>query len=348
VGASRTGSAVRGRRGYSTLGHNAVNYNKGSFAMTQTLLWLNETEAYRRALEEAGLAARLNIETLRLDEAPTPGQLAATEVLLALNVPPGVLAKMPKLRWIQAITVGIDNWLARADLLEGIALTCARGSHRVAMPENILGALFHITKPYAQATIDQKESRWVRHVSEPLAGKTLGILGLGTIGKELARKAAALELRVIGTKRSPDAIPGVDKVYAPEQINEVLAQSDFVLLLLPLTEKTDCIINAATLSRMKPGAWLLNFGRGGLIKDEDLVAAVKNKTIAGAVLDVFRTEPLPKEHAFWETGGITVVPHIGGLIAGRDEIVAGIFAENVRRFLNDEPLKGLVERDRGY
>lgn len=99
---------------------------------------------------------------------------------------------------------------------------------------------------------------------------------------------------------------------------------------------------------MKPGAWLLNFGRGGLVNDDDLVAAVKGKVIAGAVLDVYRTEPLPREHAFWGTEGITVVPHIGGLIAGRDEIVAEIFTDNVRRFLDNQPLNALVERDRGY
>lgn len=316
--------------------------------MIKTLLWINEPDAYRDALARAGLADKLEIQTLRIGEAPTPAQLASTEAMLALNVPPGVLGKMPKLRWIQAITVGIDNWLARADLREEISLTCARGSHRIAMPENILGALFHITKPYAQVTIDQKEHRWTRRVSEPLAGKTLGILGLGTIGQELARKAAVLELRVIGTKRSPEAVPGVERVYAPAQVDEVLAQSDFVLLLLPLTAETDCIVNAKFLAKMKRNAWLLNFGRGGLIADDDLVAAVKAKTIAGAVLDVFRTEPLPADHAFWGTEGIAVLPHIGGLIAGRDAIVAGIFADNMRRYLNKELLHALVERARGY
>ena len=316
--------------------------------MIQTLLWTSEPDVYHQALKRAGLADRMQIQTLRADQQPTPEMLANTETMLAWNAPPGTLANMSKLRWIQALTVGIDNWLARPDLREGIALTCARGSHRVAMPENILGALFHLTKPYAQTTIDQKERRWVRHVSVPLAGKTLGILGLGTIGQELARKAAALELRVIGTKRSPGEIPNVDQVYPPEQIDTVLAQADFVLLLLPLTAKTDCIINAQSLAKMKPSAYLLNFGRGGLVADDDLIAAVKSKTIAGAVLDVYRTEPLPKEHAFWGTEGISVLPHIGGMAAGRDEIVAGIFTDNVRRFLADEPLNALVERTRGY
>ena len=148
--------------------------------------------------------------------------------------------------------------------------------------------------------------------------------------------------------RSPASLPCVDKVYAPEDIDAVLSQSDFVLLLLPLTTQTDCIINAQSLAKMKPTAYLLNFGRGGLIADDDLVAAVESKTIAGAVLDVYRTEPLPRDHAFWETAGITISPHIGGLAEDRAEIVASIFSDNVRRFLGGESLNGVVERARGY
>ncbi len=317
-------------------------------AMKHTLLWLNEADTYRRALAQAGLGASLDIQTLKLDQQPDAAQLENTEILLAWQVPAGLLARMPKLRWIQALTVGIDNWLARPDLGAAVSLTCARGSHRVQMPENILGALFHLAKPYTQAVLDQRERRWVRRVSTPLAGKTLGILGLGAIGAELARKSAALELRVIGTRRSTAPVPHVDRVYAPEAIDEVLGQSDFVLLLLPLTAHTENVMNAQRLKAMRKDAYLLNFGRGALIVDEDLVAAVREGVIAGAVLDVYRREPLPSEHPFWTTAGITVLPHIGGHATGRDEIVAGIFAENVRRHLAGEPLAELVDRARGY
>ena len=316
--------------------------------MISVLLWLNETAAYSQALERAGLARQLDVQLLRADQEPSAAQLANTEVLLAWKAPSGLLETMPRLRWIQALTVGIDHWLARKDLRSDIALTCARGTHRVQMPENILGALFHLTKPYAQATLDQRERRWVRRVSEPLAGKTLGILGLGRIGVELAKKANALELRVIGTRNSAQPLPQVDRVYPPEAIDEVLAQSDFVLLLLPLTPHTDGIMNAARFKAMRASAYLLNFGRGALVVDDDLVEAVRTKTIAGAVLDVYRTEPLPAEHVFWGVDGITVLPHIGGLDAHRDEFVAALFAENMRRYLCGESLTELVDRSRGY
>jgi glyoxylate/hydroxypyruvate reductase len=316
--------------------------------MTTALLWLNEAGIYRQALERAGLAERLDIQQLRDAQQPSDGQLAAAEILLARQAPPGLLAKMPRLRWIQALTAGVEHWVSRADLHPGIALTCARGTHRVQMPENILGALFHLTKPYAQATLDQRDRRWVRRISQPLAGKTLGILGVGEIGSELAKKANALELRVIGTRRAAEPVPQVDKIYPPEAIDEVLGQSDFVLLLLPLTPETDGIMNAARFRAMRASAYLLNFGRGALVVDADLIEAVRAKTIAGAVLDVYRTEPLPADHPFWITEGITVLPHIGGLAAHRDEIVANLFADNMGRFLAGEALVALVDRVRGY
>jgi len=121
-----------------------------------------------------------------------------------------------------------------------------------------------------------------------------------------------------------------------------------VLLLLPVTPETENLMNAARLAMMKPGAWLLNFGRGPLIKDDDLIAAVKAKKIAGAVLDVFRQEPLPPDHAFWTTEGIIVLPHIGGPHPQRDRFVARLFVDNLSRFLDGKPLREVVDRKAGY
>jgi phosphoglycerate dehydrogenase-like enzyme len=308
---------------------------------------MNDAKLYEQALARSGLADAFEFHALQADE-PVPDEILARAEILVAHTAGGLLKRMPKLRWIQANTAGIDPWLADPDLRADVALSCARGSHRIPMPENILGALFHLTKPYMQIALDQRESRWNRRVSETLAGKTLGILGLGAIGQELARKAAALEMRVIGTKRAAAPLPNVDKVYTQEQTDEVLRQSDFVLLLLPVTSATENFINAERLRAMKPTAWLLNFGRGALIVDDDLIAAVKAKTLAGAVLDVFRQEPLPSTHPFWKTEGILVLPHLGGGWPERGAAVADIFAENARRFLAGEPLSTGVERDRGY
>ena len=312
------------------------------------LLWTDGAEAYRKAITAAGLDQRIRLEELPRNTTPSTAQLQEAEAMLTWGPPAGTLAQMPKLRWAQALTAGVEHWLARTDLSPSLTLTCARGTHRVQMPENILGALFHITKPYAAIVGDNAASTWTRRVSSTLAGQTLGILGLGAIGQELARKAAALEMRVIGTRRATGALAHVERVYTPEETDEVLAQSDFVVLLLPATPETENIINATRLARMKKTAWLLNFGRGALIDDAALVAAAKSGTIAGAILDVFRQEPLPKDDPFWGTENILVLPHIGGLHPARDSMVAALLVENLRRFLDGAPLKEVVDRKAGY
>lgn len=312
------------------------------------LLWTDSTAAYLDAIKAAGLADRVVVDTLPRKEKPSADQMARTEALIAYAAPPGLLPAMPKLRWVQSMTAGVEGWIALPDLPPNLTLTCARGTHRESMPENIIGALLYVAKPYAAAVENQKHGKWVHSPAQPLTGKTLGILGLGAIAQEVARIAAALGLRVIGTKRRPEPMAHVAEVLPADRTPEVLAQSDFVLLLLPATKETDNIINAERLGMMKPGAWLLNFGRGHLINDADLVAAVKAGKIAGAMLDVFRQEPLPADHPFWRTEGIIVLPHIGGPHPQRDSIVARLFVDNLGRFLEGKPLKEVVDCKAGY
>ena len=312
------------------------------------LLWTDSTAAYLDAIKAAGLADRVVIETLPRKDKPSAEQMARTEALMAYDLPPGLLPKMPKLRWAQAMTAGVEGWIALPDLPPALLLTCARGTHEESMPENIIGALLYVAKPYAAAAENQKRGKWVRMVPEPLTGKTLGILGVGVIGQKVARIAATLGMRVIGTRRRPAPVPDVESVWPAERTDEVLAQSDFVLLLLPATKDTENFMDAERLRRMKRTAWLLNFGRGQLIKDDDLVAAVTEKRIAGAVLDVYREEPLPAGHAFWTTDGILVLPHVGGPHPQRDKFVARLFVDNLARFLDGKPLRDVVDRKLGY
>ena len=317
-------------------------------AQTHVLLWADSPAAYVDAIKAAGLADRVTIDTLPRKEKPSAEQIARTEVLMAYTVPPGLLSSMPKLRWAQAMLAGVEAWLALPDLPPNLPLTCARGTHEESMPENILGALFYVAKPYRIAVENQKQARWVQAPAQPLTGKTLGILGLGAIGQRVAHLAAMLGMRVIGTKRRPAPMPDVAEVLPGERTPEVLAKSDFVLLLLPATPETENLIDSGRLAMMKPSAWLFNFGRGQLIKDDDLVAAVKEKRIAGAVLDVYRQEPLPAEHPFWSTEGIIVLPHLGGPHPQRDKFVARLFVDNLARFLDGKPLREVVDRTLGY
>lgn len=315
---------------------------------THILLWTDNPGPYIDAVAAADLTSRVLVDALARKDKPSEAQRAGTEALLAWSAPAGLLPQMAKLRWVQALTAGVEGWLALPDLPADLVLTCARGTHFESMPENILGALFHLTKPYTAAVEDQQHSKWVRRVATPLNGQTLGILGLGAIGQEVAHLASSLGMRVVGTKRHAEPLAHVAQVLPPERTDEVLAQSDFVLLLLPATHQTENFMNAQRLAHMKPTAWLLNFGRGHLIADADLIDAARNKRIAGAVLDVFRQEPLPSEHPFWTTPGILVLPHIGGGHPRRDSVVAKLFVDNLSRFLDGRPLREVVNRSRGY
>ena len=314
----------------------------------QAMLYLSNAKPYLDRLAADGLNERVDFKVIAAGEQATDEDLSKAEILFAPGVPPGTLGKMPRLKVIQSLTAGVDHWLARKDLTTAHTLIAARGTHRIQVPENILGALFHITKRYHQIALAQAESRWNRSVSDTLAGKTLGILGLGAIGQVLATKAAALEMRVIGTKRTPEPVAGVEKVYSFDETDKVLSESDYVVVLLPVTPLTENFMNSSRIAKMKPSAWLINFARGAIIVDADLIAAVKGKTIAGAVLDVFRTEPLPPEDPFWTTPGIYVLPHIGGYHPERDSWVAELLSDNIRRHLDGQPLREVVDRERGY
>src|SRR6185295_7105997 len=145
----------------------------------QLLLWAQSPAPYVEAINAAGLADRVIIHTLAPGEKPSADQLEQAEVLMTYTIPPGVLGAMPKLRWAQAMMAGVENWMALPDLPPDLLLTSARGTHEESMPENIIGALLYVAKPYATAVENQKSAKWVRVVSEPLTGKTLGILGVG-------------------------------------------------------------------------------------------------------------------------------------------------------------------------
>jgi D-isomer specific 2-hydroxyacid dehydrogenase, NAD binding domain len=172
------------------------------------LIWLDEAGPYLRAAEGAGLAKAVDLVVTPLGSEPADDLLARAEALLAWRPPARLAARAPRLRWMQSLTGGCEQWLG-ADTPAGAALTCARGTHRVQMSEHILAALFLCSKDLAGIVLDQAASRWRRRVNPTLAGATLGILGLGAIGVEVARLAAGLGMRVIGTKREPRAVPHV-------------------------------------------------------------------------------------------------------------------------------------------
>jgi glyoxylate/hydroxypyruvate reductase A len=309
---------------------------------------LDDTPVFEEAIAAANLNNQIELQSVPKDGVLNDHMLANAEGLLAWNLPPGQLNQMPKLRWVQSMTVGMDSWLSRDDLRDEITLTCARGIHRVQMPESVIGAMLYVTRPFIDTAANNLAHKWIRRAPEPLAEKTLGILGVGTVGAEVARKASVFEMKIIGTRRSGEPLPHVDEMYAPEDTDKVLEQSDFLLTLLPVTADTRDFMNAARFSKMKESAWYLNFTRGDVVVDQDLINAVNSNAIAGAVLDTFRIEPLPPEDPFWSTEGIVVLPHIGGMHPQRGAQISSLVVDNLRAFLDNGEMSAVVDRIKGY
>jgi glyoxylate/hydroxypyruvate reductase A len=301
-----------------------------------------EAEAYARLVKASKGAVRLVV-------CATPEEAAASiaeaEILYAWKFPPELLAKTGKLRWIQAMGAGVEHLLVH-DLPPHVRITRATGMFGRWMAEYTLGWCAWVTQRMEAFREAQRRRRWLELDPQPLHGKTLVIVGLGDIGSAVARTAASLGMRVLGVSRSGRKQPGVAAVYRPTAIKRALAEADFAVAVLPLTAETRGLIGEAQLSALKPTAWLLNIGRGAVIDEGALVRALNEKRIAGAILDVFETEPLPPDHPFWAMPNVVVTPHISGPSVPAE--IAPVFNDNLQHYLAGRRLRHLVNRSRGY
>jgi glyoxylate/hydroxypyruvate reductase len=270
------------------------------------------------------------------------------EYLLALNPPRGHWAKARRLRLIQVLGAGVDGVLPAPDLPAAVVLANQRGMSAEPMAEFGLTLALGLLKQLPFFLAAQGERAWRRTLPVRAAGLTLGILGLGAIGEALAERAAALGMRVIGTQRSPKRHPAVTRIEPPERTDAVLAESDLVVVLLPLTDETRGFLSRERLARMKRGAYLVNLARGG-IADEDAVAeALRGGRLAGAAFDVFATEPLPPESPLWDVPNLWITPHMAGGFPEILDETTRLFAENVARLERGDPVRNAIDRGRGY
>jgi D-2-hydroxyacid dehydrogenase (NADP+) len=238
----------------------------------------------------------------------------------------------PALRWVQATSTGTEQFPIDRFRERGVVLTSARGVHEVQVSEHALALLLAMTRGVAAAITQQQERRWALPEVTDLDGMTLGILGLGTIGEGLARRAAALGMRVIGTKRDTDGYDGVaEAVYPPDQTLRVFEAADAVVIVLPGGAETAGLVGRAEIDALA-GGWLVNLGRGSIVDEAALIEAARAGTIRGAALDVFAQEPVPADSPLWDLPNVIVSPHIAGLSPRYGERLARIFAANVRAF----------------
>jgi phosphoglycerate dehydrogenase-like enzyme len=259
--------------------------------------------------------------------------------------PRETLLESPTLEWIQTASAGVDHLLP---LNPRITVTSASGIHDEVLTDYVLCAVLMWNLHFPRFYRQQRDRVWESAELIPAAGATLSILGLGSIGRLAAVKASKLGMRVLGVKARPSTPPeGVDEVHGVERLREVAGRSDFLAVTLPLTPETRGLVGREVLQSMKPGSVLINLSRGTVVDEAALREALLKGPLRGAVMDVFEKEPLPAENPLWDTPNLVITPHTGD-IQGWREKVADLFCDNLRRRLLGEPLRNVVDPERGY
>jgi phosphoglycerate dehydrogenase-like enzyme len=285
------------------------------------------------------------------DRGEIEGVLDEIEIV-ACSFPCDLLPKAHNLRWFQQWQAGAD-WLLRypeAVKLDFV-LTNASGVHPIPISEHILAFLLAFARGLHLAVRAQEHREWKHPHQAPfeLAGKTMVLIGVGAIGTRTAELAAALGMRVLGVRRNPtmDA-PGVEAMFGPDQLLDLLPKADFVVLTVPLTHETQGMIGEPELRAMKPTAYVVNIGRGGTIQEQVLIRALQEGWIAGAGLDVFETVPLPEDSPLWAMDNVIITSYYAGLTPHYNERAMSIFLDNLRRYRAGEPLRNVVDKKLGY
>jgi phosphoglycerate dehydrogenase-like enzyme len=327
--------------GYSSLTLDSFEVS----ALPKLLIVSSDGPTYREIF--AREAPELEVHLHRRDD-PLPTEFVRDmEFLFAWYFPPELVKEAPRLRWISSTGAGVDNVMAARDWLpEGVPVTRMVHVFDEVMAEYVLGYLLAVQLDVPQVVRNQMQKQWGRWNPPLLRGATAVVVGLGSIGSEIARTLKAAGLNIIGVSRTGQPADGIDEVYPIGNLDAVLPRADYLILVVPLTAETRSLIDARRLALMPEHAVLVNICRGAVTVEADLIAALEAGKLRHAVLDVFSEEPLPPESPFWTLENVTVTPHISGPDDPR--VNAQRFLENYRRLESGQPLEGRVDFGRGY
>ena len=257
-----------------------------------------------------------------------------------------LIEAMPKLRLIQALTTGTDHIQALPNLAKSVVLAAARGFHGPQMSELAFIYMLHFVRDLRDLFATQAAHRWNRVEQSLLEGRTAVIVGVGAIAEELAKRCQAFGMRVVGVSDGRREAPHFDAILPRARLNEAAAQADFLIVLVPQTRETTNLIGASVFDAMKPSGVLINIARGGVVDEDALIAALRAGKIAGAGLDVFRTEPLPKDSPLWDMPNVFITSHVGGMADTYGEQVMPLLVNNLRAFTEGqhEKVRFIVKR----
>ncbi len=257
----------------------------------------------------------------------------------------------PRVRWVQATSAGIGQAVKRLgyDTRTNWVFTTSSGVHARPLAEFALMAMLMFAKDYAYLEREKTAQHWQRYCTTELAGRTLAVIGLGKIGREVARLAKAFDMRVIGTRRDvTQPVEHIDALYAPADLQSVLPQAQYLVLATPHTPETEAMIDAAALAALPQGAILINIARGKVVVQAALVSALQSGHLGGAALDVSDPEPLPADSPLWQMPNVLISPHSASTADSENRKIVDLFIDNLRRYLNDEPLLNVLDTERLY
>lgn len=310
------------------------------------------------------LATRLRVAFPQIAVMPLPGpkyegierEIEDADVVIAWSIKPEQFRCHRKLKWIHSPAAAVHQLMFKELVESPVLVTNAREVHGPVVAEHILAVMFALAKRLPSAMRYQRDRVWAQSkiweespTVRELNGATTVMLGMGTIGREFTARARALGVKVLAVREHPEkGTAGADEVFPVTQLENVLPRADYVVLGTPLTPATRGIMNAARISRMRKDAYLINVGRGPLVDDAALIAALRERRIAGASLDVFVDEPLPADSTYWDLENCLVTPHIAAITEKLWERHYALITNNLKRFLGGEMLRGLVDKAKGY
>jgi phosphoglycerate dehydrogenase-like enzyme len=269
--------------------------------------------------------------------------LAAAEVLITFgpHVADHVFEKAKNLKWVQALGTGVDGIADQPALRTDVLLTNMHGFHGGPVSEAALLSMLALARELPRSLRQQAKRKWDRFPAKLLNGKTVGIFGVGTIAAALAPKCKALGMKVVGVSSAKRKVEGFDAMFGREELAQAVKEWDYLVLLTPFTPETKNIVDAKIFAAMKPSAFFVNLARGGVVDEDALLDALKEKRIAGAALDVFAREPLPDDSPFWDMENVIVTQHQGGFFDGYPGFALPVVEENMRKYLAGN-VKGMI------
>ncbi len=276
-------------------------------------------------------------------------RLDTDDAEVCLGSPDLVMAaadRLPQLRWIQSTWAGVQPLLPLLERRPQLQLTGVKGIFGPLMAEYVFGWVAALERRLFDYRQQQEEGLWRQLPERPSAGRRMVVLGLGSIGSHIAAVARAFGLTVAGVSRTGKPVAGVEKVYPVAELEQAVAGADYLISVVPDIPATRELIDAQVLAALAPGAILINVGRGSVVVDDDVLAALGSGQLGAAVLDVFREEPLPAKHPFWTTPGLYITPHTAAVTP--PVALAELFLANLARYEAGQPLEHAVDRERGY